>query len=96
MAQECGEHVDRICLTLLQSEIEVASSFVRLAEAEAQGGSTPHAIELLTRAVLVHKGVLKELRTMRSDFQEEKSALWSEARNLLESIQSVEHRLQIL
>lgn len=96
MTQECSEHVDRICLTLVQSEIEVASSFVRLAEAEAQGGSMPHAIELLTRAILAHKGVLKELGAMSSDCQEEKSALWSEARNLLESIQSVERRLQIL
>jgi hypothetical protein len=41
------EHADRVCLTLLQSELDLAFFNLRLAEAEIQGGKAARATELV-------------------------------------------------
>jgi hypothetical protein len=89
------EHADRVCLTLVQSELDLAFFNLRLAEAEIQGGKAAHATELVAKALIAYKIVLLELARI-TDVYERKRELAAEARRLLESIQSVERNFRIL
>jgi transposase len=91
-----SERAQRTCMTLLQSEIDIAFFYLRLAEAETRGGKAGHAAELMAKAILVHKTVLGELEGVSATVQEEKYELVKEARRLLESIQAVERRFRML
>ena len=79
----------------LQSDIDLAFSYLRLAETETRGGKADHASELIAKAVNAHRTVLRELMGI-SDMYESKRELVGEARRLLESIQSVERQFRIL
>ena len=89
-----NRRVERVCLTL-QTDLDLAFSYLRLAEAEARGGKAAHASELIAKAVIAHKTVTKALAGI-SDFDENKRELAQEARRLLESVQSVERQFQVL
>jgi hypothetical protein len=87
-------HIYNLCLTL-QSDLDLAFSYLRLAEAETRGGIAAHATELMAKAVITHRTVLREFANI-PDLYESKRELASEARRLLESIQSLECRCRIL
>jgi hypothetical protein len=78
---------ERACLALVETEIEVAFSFLRLAEAETQGGKVEHATHLISKAAGTYNVVLKYIENMRAEFAFEKCELRGEARRLLEGIQ---------
>ena len=80
------------CLALVGTEIEVAFSFLRLAEAETSGGNDEHAKELIAKAVAIHNVVLQYIENMREEFETEKRELWIDARRLFENIRAVERR----
>ena len=84
---------EKACLALIETEIEVAFSFVRLAEVESNGGNEKHAIELIAKAVAVHDVVLKYIQNMRAEFDTAKRELRLEARRLFEAVRAAErHR----
>ncbi len=87
-------HIQSLCLTL-QSDLDLAFSYLRLAEAETRGGKAAHATELMAKAVITHRTVLREFTNI-PDLYESKRELKREARRLLESIQSVERQFRIL
>jgi hypothetical protein len=84
-------HIKRLCV-ILQSDLDLAFSYLRLAEAEIQGGKAAHATELMVKAIITHRTVLREFVNI-PDFYETRRELAREARRLLESIQSVERQL---
>jgi hypothetical protein len=90
----CSAYIETVCLTL-QSDLDLAFSYLRLAEAETRGGRVAHATELITKAVITCKIVERELVCIPG-LNENKHELAREARRLLESIQSVERQLRIL
>jgi len=92
--QRCSGHIASLCL-MLQSDIDLAFSYLRLAEAETRGGKAAHASELMAKAVTTHRTVLREFANI-PDLYESKRELAREARRLLESIQSVERLFRIL
>ena len=77
------------CLALVETEIEVAFSFLRLAEVETQGGNGEDAAELIAKAVATHNVVLQYVEHMRAGFEAEKRQLSVEARKLFEAIGAV-------
>jgi hypothetical protein len=85
-----------VCITLLQSEIDVALGFLRLAEVESHGGNSAHAAELIAKAILAHRTVLQDLGGVSTEFEEEKRELDREARKLLEAIRASERQFRIL
>ena len=92
---------EQACLALVETEIEVAFSFLRLADAETNGGNDEHAAELIAKAVATHNVVLQYIQNMRGESETEKRELWLEARRLYENIRAAERRrrqagLQIL
>ena len=83
---------ERACLALVETEIEVAFSFLRLAEGETSAGNGQHAIELISKAVATHNVVLQYVGNMRAEFEPEKRELCVEARKLFEAIRAAEER----
>jgi len=76
-------------LALVETEIEVALSFLRLAEIETRGGSGEDAAELIAKAVATHNVVLQYVEHMRAGFEAEKRQLSVEAWKLFEAIGAV-------
>jgi len=83
---------ERACLALVETEIEVAFSFLRLAEGETKAGNGEHAAELIAKAVATHNVVLQYVGNMRAEFEAEKRELCVEARKLFEAIRGAEER----
>src|SRR6266853_4857752 len=77
------------CLALVETEIEVAFSFLRLAEVETRGGNGEDAAELIAKAVATHDVVLQYVEHMQAGFEAEKRQLSVEARKLFEAIGAV-------
>ena len=92
--RRCSGRIEIVCL-ILQSDIDLAFSYLRLAEAETRGGRVAHATELIAKAVITCKTVERELVCIPG-LNENKHELTREARRLLESIQSVERQLRTL
>ncbi len=83
---------ERACLALVETEIEVALSFLRLAEAETSGGNVEHATDLIAKAAATHGVVLQYIENMRAEFESEKCELRREARRLFEAIRTAHRR----
>ena len=94
LGQTRSGHIEIICLTL-QSRLDLAFSYLRLAQAEVRGGKVAHANELIGKAVITYTTVERELVCI-SGLNENTRELTRETRTLLESIQSVERQLQTL
>jgi hypothetical protein len=92
--RRCSGHIEIVCLTL-QSDLDLAFSYLRLAEAETRGGKAAHATELIAKAVITYKTVERELVCIPG-VNENNRELTREVRRLLESIQSVERQLRTL
>src|SRR5260370_40575390 len=83
---------ERACLALVETEIEVAFSFLRQAERETRAGHGQQATELIDKAVATHTAVLQYVGNMRAEFEAEKRGPCVEARKLFEAIRSAEER----
>ena len=82
------------CLALVETEIEVAFSFLRLAEIETRGGNGEDAAELIAKAVATHNVALQYVENMRAGLEAEKRQLGVEARKLFEAIGAVKHLMK--
>jgi hypothetical protein len=89
------DKAELVCIALLQSEIDFALGFLRLAEVESHGGNGAHAAELIAKAILAHRIVLQDLGSVSTEFEEEKRELEGEARRLLEAIRAAERQSRI-
>jgi hypothetical protein len=84
---------EEACLALIETTIEVAFSFLQLAEVESSAGNGEHATELIAKAVATHNVVLKYIQNMRPEFEVERRELCIAARRLFEAIPATEpHR----
>jgi len=86
------QQFELVCTALLQSEIDLAFTYLRLAKAETRGGSRIHAAELIGKAALAHKNVIQDLDGVPTEFQERKRELAGSACDLLEAIRSVQRQ----
>src|SRR5260370_7885759 len=77
---------ERACLALIEMEIEVAFSFLRLAESETRAGNGLHATELIAKAVASHNVVFQYVGNMRAEFEPEKPGLFVQARTLFKAL----------
>ena len=83
---------EKACLALVETEIEIAFSFLRLAEVEINGGDEKHAAELIGKAVAVRDVVLQYGQNMRTEFGAARRELRLEAQRLFEAIRAAERR----
>jgi hypothetical protein len=74
-------------LVFLETELELAFTFLRLAEAESSGGNLTHAAELIAKANVTHKAALKYLGNLPLDW-EAKRELHLNIRRLREAIRA--------
>jgi hypothetical protein len=90
------EQAERICAALMHAEIDLAFAFLRLAMIDSEHDATPRAAELVERAILAHKTVMRHLENMPAELDEEKLELERGAKTLLEAIVSAEREFHIL
>lgn len=79
---------ERVCFALMQSEIDLAFSLLRLAEAEIRGGDDAHVRELVGRASTMYKVALSYLDVLPVCVGKRESLLG--VRELFEAIRAVE------
>lgn len=84
--------VERACIVLLQSELDIALGFLRLAEAEMDNGSTAHADELIAKANSSFRTAQSGLANISLEFEEERRVLREGVRLLQEAIRAVVRR----
>ena len=92
MDKEQLRETDQACLDLIETTIEVAFSFLRMAEVEISGGDGEHATELIAKAAATHNVVVRYTQNMRAEFEVEKQELCLAGRKLLEAIRAAERR----
>ena len=80
------ERGERVCLALARGELEIAFSYLRLAEAEAHGGKLSHAQDLVDKARASHAAALQYVESLPAEFDDDKSEFLSEARQLFDAI----------
>jgi hypothetical protein len=91
-ARRRGTQVERACIVLLQSELDIALGFLRLADVETDSGKAAHADELIAKANSSYKAVLNGLATVPVEFAEEKQLLREGVRMLQDAIRAVAWR----
>ena len=96
-ASRRSTQVERTCIVLLQSELDIAFGFLRLADVETESGDATHADELIAKASSSYKMVLEGLATVPLEFEEERQLLREGVRMLQDAIRAVaRHRQQDL
>ncbi len=83
-------------MALLEADIDVALAFVQLAQTELQSGATAHARELIEKAILAHKDVMKRLEQLPAGFEHEGCVLEQGGRKLVQAIVAAEREFHIL
>jgi hypothetical protein len=89
-----GRQVERACIVLLQSELDIAFGFLRLADVETGSGKNAHADALIAKANSSYKTVLNSLPTVPLEFEEERQLLREGVRMLQDTIRAVARRRQ--
>lgn len=82
----------RAVLAHLQTDIEIALTFLRLADAECKSGNHARASELIDKATLAYQTAIQHLDHLPEDATEEISGLRQGARELFEAIHIAEFR----
>jgi len=90
------ERAELVCMALLQADIDVALAFLQLAQTELQSGATAHARELVEKAILAHKDVMKGLEQLPAGFERERCVLEQGGRKLVQAIVAAEREFHIL
>lgn len=89
-----GSQLERTCMVLLQSELDIAFGFLRLADAETGCGNAAHVDELIAKASSSFKAVLNGLPNVPLEFEEERRSLREGVRMLQDAIRAVARRRQ--
>ncbi len=89
------EKSQELCLALLQTDIGLAYSFLRLAHTELKLGAAPRAAELIEKATTAYDHVLKHLEQSPFGSGQERRALERDARELFQAIAATSGRLGI-
>jgi len=87
------EKSEELCLTLLRTDIDLAHSFLRLADTELKLGAAPRAAELIEKAITAHDHVIRRLERPAFGFEQEQRALERDARELFQAIAAAFERL---
>ena len=87
---------ERLCLAFLQGEIDLAATLLRLSAAESKIGNGARASELIEKAILGYKDVLRQVNGISPEFAVERTELRENLQKLFEAIVAAERELQIL
>ena len=98
LTESCAlrKQTDLVCIAFLETDIDLAFTFLRLAAAEIRGGKAAHASQLMEKAILAHKTVIKEVDNLSVELAEEKCELHEHTQRLWEAIVSSLHDLESL
>ena len=92
-SRELPNQTDRACIAFAHSEIDIALGYVRIAEAECNGGRAAHAGELILKASDAYKIALSYLSSLPAGLESDRDELRSDLRQLSDAIRAAErHR----
>lgn len=93
-----SEQTERVHISFLESEIDIATTFLCLAEHDIRAGNgTARAAELIRKAFLGHTTVVEELASLPNGVsEEEKRGLLENAAKLRDAMRTVERQFQVL
>jgi len=61
------ERTEQVCLALARAELEVAFSYLRLAEAESHGGNVAHAQDLVSKSQMTYLTAVRYIDSLTPD-----------------------------
>jgi hypothetical protein len=79
---------ERACLSLVQTELEVAFSYLLQAEADNRDGSSEIAAQMIPKAIATHNMALTYLANVPAEFETEKRELYVKTRQLFNAIRA--------
>ena len=88
------ERCEHLCLDLLQTDIDVAHAFLRLAKTETEFGDIPSASELVKKAKRAHDTVMREVQSSVLRLGPEKLEVQRSLRSLAAAIDEAERQCQ--
>jgi hypothetical protein len=91
-----NKQTDRVSIAFLETDIDLAFTFLRLAEAEIHGGKAGRASELIAKAILACRTIRRHAEVLPVEFDEEKCELHERTQRLLEAIFASERQFHIL
>lgn len=94
--QRLPARTERVYLAFLQSDIDLALTYLRLAEAESKIWNSARAAELIEKAILGYKSAVTQIENLPLEFIEERGELRERVQRLFEAIVAAERQLQIL
>jgi hypothetical protein len=93
-ASRLWERTERACLALVEAELDLAFSFLRLANTEFTRGNRAHATDLISTAVATHHRTLEYLGNVPAGLEEQKYELSNGVRRLFDAIRAEWRRSQ--
>jgi hypothetical protein len=90
------KQTDRARIAFAETNIDLAFTCLRLADAEIRGGKAGRASELIEKAILAYKTLLQDAEILSAELDEEKCELHERTQRLLEAVFASERQFQIL
>src|SRR5215469_15461616 len=87
---------EQVRIVFLETDVDMAFTFLRLAETESKIGNGSRAGGLLEKAILGYKEVIKCLGAVSIEDPAQITSLRQRSRDLFEAIVAVENRFRIL
>src|SRR5215470_8535869 len=94
--ENLGEQTQRVLITLLHIDIDLAFSYLRLAETESKFGNRIRAARLIEESIIAYKSVARRLDDIQIEADEERSKLGESATKLFQAIVATERQFNIL
>ena len=85
-ATSARHETERACLALVQTELEVAFSYVLQAEARNRGGNSENAAQMIAKAIATHNMALTYLANVPAELEKQKRELYVTTRQLFDAI----------
>lgn len=86
---------ERICVEFMNADIDLAFAFLRLAETELNIGNAPRAAELIEKAVLARRAVMRQVSDLSMEFYDERGELHERTQRLMEAIITAVRRFEV-
>jgi hypothetical protein len=86
---------ERIRVEFMNADLDLAFALLRLAETELSIGNAPRATELIEKAVLARRTVMRQVSDLSMEFYDERGELHERTQRLMEAIITTVRRVEV-
>lgn len=90
------QQIEQLCIAFLQTDMDLAFSYLRLAVGECRLENRARAVSLIERVILAYRTVSKQIDHLPVEFAEERCQLRERAGELFAAIVRAESQLHIV